>query len=69
MAENKKKKPQKKRLSKEAQREIAEAEILFICRGLYGYNCGSEPNGILSKHRRIKTWEEKCRSFLGRDGD
>ncbi|MBP5534350.1 MAG: hypothetical protein J6Y03_02450 [Alphaproteobacteria bacterium] len=69
MAENKKKKPQKKRLSKEAKREMAEAELLFICRGYYGFNCGTEDKGIIAKHRREKTWEEVCKSFHEREGD
>lgn len=54
--------------SKKAKAEEAEALTRFICSGLYGFGCGTEHTKI-SKWRREKNWEDKCRRFHERGGD
>lgn len=68
MAKNNKKSLKKKKLSEETKKEIAEAKVRFVCRGLYGFGCGTEPQKI-STWRKEKTWEEARDSFQKRKGD
>ncbi|MBO5997256.1 MAG: hypothetical protein J6P93_01870 [Alphaproteobacteria bacterium] len=68
MSKDNKKNAPKKELSKEAQQEMADAKVRFICRGLYGFGCGTDPKEI-SHWRKEKTWEEARDSFQRRKGD
>ena len=45
-----------------------EAYVRFLCEGLNGKGCGTTYEYI-SRHRKKKTWEEKCRDFLQHQGD
>ena len=52
----------------EKQNETDEAKLRFICFGLYGFGCGTDPKKI-SEWRKEKTWEESRLSFHEHDGD
>jgi hypothetical protein len=45
-----------------------EAYIRHLCEGLSGKGCGTTYEYIC-RHRRQKTWEEKCRDFQRHQGD
>ena len=45
-----------------------EAYTHFMCEGLCGKGCGTNPKKV-SYWRKEKSWEEKRRTFLQREGD
>ena len=45
-----------------------EAYVRFLCEGLNGKGCGTTYQYIC-RHRKQKTWEEKCRDFQRHRGD
>ncbi len=50
------------------QSSDAESYMAFLCAGLAGFGCGTDPKKV-AQHRRVLTWEERQRRFLERDGD
>ena len=50
------------------QSDVDEAKLRFICFGLYGFGCGTDPKRIC-EWRKEKNWEERRLSFHEHDGD